>query len=174
MMEAAAQHRGDYRLNIAELRELRAEVEEFHYAYAATLDGGRLDQWPDFFTEDAFYRIRSRENADSDFPVGLVYCEGRPMIIDRAFAIIHTATYEPRYYRHMITNTRVQEVRDDGTICARANYLLLETLLDQETRVLQAGEYVDEFRRQNSRLLLRSRDCVYDSLIVPTAVVYPV
>ena len=96
------------------------------------------------------------------------------MILDRAFAIIHTATYEPRYYRHMIANTRVQEVRDDGTICARANYLLLETLLDQETRILQAGEYVDQFRRQNGRLLLSSRDCIYDSLIVPTAVVYPV
>ena len=152
----------------------RAEIEEFHYAYAANLDAGGIAEWPDLFTEDAFYRVRSRENADTDLPVGLIYCEGRPMIVDRAYALIHTAMFEPRYFRHMIANTRVMDVTEDGTIKARANYVLLETVIDQDTRILQTGEYVDEFRRVDGRLLLSNRDCVYDSLIVPTALVYPV
>ena len=157
-----------------ELRELRAEIEDFHSDYADTLDTGKLEEWPNFFTEDAFYRIRSRENAEADMPVGLVYCEGRAMIIDRMFALIRTAMFEPHYYRHLVTNTRIVSIAGNGIIAARANYVLLETILDQDTRILQSGQYVDEFRREDGRLKLRSRDCIYDSLIVQTALVYPV
>ena len=82
--------------------------------------------------------------------------------------------YEPRYYRHLVTNTRVLSVAADGIIAARSNYLLLETNLDQDTKILQAGQYLDEFRRETGKLLLRSRNCVYDSLIVQTAIVTPV
>lgn len=161
-------------LAAAERLKLRTEIEEFNSDYADALDTGDLEAWPRFFTEDAFYRIRSREDAEAGLPVGLVYCEGRAMILDRAYAVIHVLMYEPRYYRHMITNTRVLSVAADGIIAARSNYLLLETILDQDTRILQAGQYVDEFRREGDKLLLRSRDCVYDSLIVQTAIVTPV
>jgi 3-phenylpropionate/cinnamic acid dioxygenase small subunit len=173
-MSAPAVDRGEPAASAAALRELRLEVEEFNFAYAATLDDGKLAEWPDFFTEDAFYRIRSRENADAGLPVGLVYCDGRKMILDRAFAIIHTAMFEPRYFRHIIGNTRVLAIDADGIIAATANYLLFETLIDQDTKLLQAGRYVDAFERIDGRLLLRSRDCIYDSLIVQTAIVYPV
>lgn len=161
-------------LDRAELRALRMEIEEFNYEYAEVLDTDKLIEWPNFFAEDAFYRIRSRENADAGMPVGLVHCEGRPMIVDRVFALIHTAMFEPRYYRHMVSNVRVLDVSDAGVIHARANYALFETLLDQDTKILQVGQYVDEFVREGGRLLLKSRDCIYDSLIVQTALVYPV
>jgi anthranilate 1,2-dioxygenase small subunit len=154
--------------------KLRTEIEEFNSDYVDALDTGDLEAWPRFFTDDAFYRVRSREDTEAGLPVGLVYCEGRAMILDRAEAIMHTTTYEPRYYRHMITNTRVLQVAADGIIAARSNYLLLETTVDQDTRILQSGQYFDEFRREGGTLLLRSRDCVYDSLIVQTAIVTPV
>jgi anthranilate 1,2-dioxygenase small subunit len=161
-------------LTAAERQQLRGEIEEFNCDYAEALDSGNLDAWPKFFTDDAFYRVRSREDAEAGLPVGLVYCEGRAMIQDRAEALLHTAMYEPRYYRHMISNIRVQDVLSSGEITARANYLLLETNLDQDTRILQSGRYFDEFRRVGGHLLLHSRDCVYDSLIVQTAIVTPV
>ena len=56
------------------------------------------------FTEDAFYLVTSRENADRDLPVGLIYCEGQGMIRDRAFALEKTAMFAPRYLRHIIGN----------------------------------------------------------------------
>ena len=161
-------------LAAGERLKLRTEIEEFNSDYADALDSGDLDAWPQFFTEDAFYRIQSREDAEAGLPVGLVYCEGRAMILDRAYAIIHMLMYEPRYYRHLVTNTRVLSVAADGIIAARSNYLLLETNLDQDTKILQAGQYLDEFRRETGKLLLRSRNCVYDSLIVQTAIVTPV
>lgn len=153
--------------------ELRAEIEDFNYAYADALDNGRLTEWPTYFTEDAFYCIRSRENADAGLPVGLVYCEGMGMLLDRIDALIHTAMFEPRYYRHMISNTRVLGT-EGGIIKSQSNYILLETLIDQDTKILQAGKYVDEFRKDGSGLKLKSRDCIYDSLIVQTAIIYPV
>ena len=66
---------------------LRLEIEEFNARYCHALDDGNLQNWPDFFTEDGFYSITARENFDANLPVGLVYCEGRGMMKDRAFAI---------------------------------------------------------------------------------------
>src|SRR3982074_634330 len=86
---------------------LRQELEEFNAAYAAALDEQRLDDWAEMFTDDAFYVVISRENADRGMPVGLIYCENKAMICDRAFAHQHTAMFAPRYLRHIVGNLQV-------------------------------------------------------------------
>ena len=43
---------------------LHHEVDEFNAAYAAALDEQRLTDWVEMFTDDAFYVVISRENAD--------------------------------------------------------------------------------------------------------------
>ena len=75
---------------------LHREIEDFNNAYAAALDEQRLDEWAEMFTDDAFYVVISRENADRKMPVGLIYCENKGMIQDRAFALQHTAMFAPR------------------------------------------------------------------------------
>jgi len=62
----------------------------------------------------------------------------------------------------------------DGIIAAEANYLLVETLMEDETRLFQAGRYIDRFVPAGEGLLLKARDCVYDSLLIPNDMVYPV
>jgi 3-phenylpropionate/cinnamic acid dioxygenase small subunit len=158
----------------ASLRELRLEIEEFNAEYAAVLDAGRVQDWPQFFTDDAVYRITGRENADAGLPVGLVYCEGIGMIRDRALAISRTTMFAPRYLLHQVTNTRVLAVEPSGEISAEANYALFETLVDEKTTLQQVGRYHDRFVRQDGRLKLKARHCVYDSLIIDTALIYPV
>lgn len=158
----------------AGLRELRLEIEEFNAEYAAVLDAGRVQDWPQFFTEDAIYRITGRENADAGLPVGLVYCEGIGMIRDRALAISRTTMFAPRYLLHQVTNTRVLALEPSGEISAEANYALFETLVDEKTTLQQVGRYHDRFLRQDGRLKLKARHCVYDSLIIDTALIYPV
>jgi len=158
----------------ASLRELRLEIEEFNADYAAVLDAGRVQDWPRFFTEDAIYRITGRENADAGLPVGLVYCEGIGMLRDRALAISRTTMFAPRYLLHQVTNTRVLAVDPSGEISAEANYALFETLVDEKTTLQQVGRYHDRFLRQDGRLKLKARHCVYDSLIIDTALIYPV
>ena len=153
---------------------LRAEIESFNAHYAALLDRQDLTAWVDCFTEDAFYVVTSRENFDRNQPVGLIYCEGRAMIHDRAFALLKTAMFGPRYLRHLISNLIVTP-QPDGTIAARANYVVLETLMDRpEAHLHQVGEYRDIFQRIDGTLKLRERRCIYDNLLVPTALCIPV
>ncbi len=155
---------------------LRDEVERFNADYAARLDRLDLYAWTELFTEDGFYLITSRENRDAGMPVGLVDCEGMGMLKDRAFAILNTSMFGPRYLRHMISNLRVDPAEPNGDFKARANYVVFEVLTDRpDARLLQIGEYHDVFARgADGSLLLRQRVCVYDNLLVPTALCIPV
>jgi 3-phenylpropionate/cinnamic acid dioxygenase small subunit len=155
------------------VREMRFEVEEFHAAYCATLDRGALEEWPDYFTDDALYRITARENADEGLRVGLVYADSKAMIRDRAFAVKHTQMYAPRYMQHFVTNVRIIEAQG-ASIKAQANYLLLQTLVDGPSTVHQAGRYYDTFVRSNGKLLLKERQCVYDTILIANDLVLPV
>jgi len=154
---------------------LRAEIETFNARYCALLDQQDLMAWVDCFTEDAFYTVISRENFDHDLPVGLIYCEGCGMIYDRAFALLNTAMFGPRYLRHIVANLIVMPAGPDGMIHARANYVVFEVLMNRpEARLHQIGEYRDIFRRADGDLRLQERRCVYDNLLVPTALCIPV
>ena len=152
-------------------RELRFEIEEFHLEYCHALDSGDLERWPTFFTENAVYRITARENAEAGLPVGLVYADSRAMIRDRAFAIQHTQMFAPRYLQHFVTNVRVLTA---APLKAQSNYLLLQTLVDGPTTIHQSGRYFDTFERIDGRLLLRERQCVYDTVLIANDLVYPV
>ena len=163
------------------VRDLRLEIEEFHTEYCNVLDQGALDRWVEFFAEDSLYRITARENADAGLRVGLVYAEGRGMIRDRAFAIMHTQMFAPRYMQHFTSNVRLISVEgssqgagDGSLIKAQTNYLLLQTLVDGPTTIHQSGRYYDTFVRENGCLLIRERQCVYDTVLIANDLVYPV
>ena len=161
-----------------ETRDVRLEIEEFHSQYCWTLDCGDVESWPDYFTDDAVYRITARENADAGLPVGLVYADSKAMIRDRAFAVKHTQMYAPRTLQHFVTNVRVLEVKAGpgatATIRAQSNYLLLQTLVDGPTTIQQSGRYYDTFVRANGRLLLKERQCIYDTVLIANDLVLPV
>lgn len=154
---------------------LHREIDEFNSAYAAALDDGRLTDWAEMFTDDAFYVIISRENFDRGMPVGLIYCENKGMIYDRAFAHEKTEMFAPRYLRHIIGNLQVLGEDDNGDIRARANYVVVQVLFDRpEAKLHQVGVYHDKFRRVGDELKLAERRCVYDNLLVENALCLPV
>jgi anthranilate 1,2-dioxygenase small subunit len=154
---------------------LHHEIDQFNARYAAALDTQRLTEWTEMFTDDAFYLVTSRENADRNLPVGLIYCEGRGMIRDRAFALDKTAMFAPRYLRHIIGNLIVLGENANGDVRAQANYVVLQVLFDRPDATLhQVGVYHDLFHRGETGLKLRERRCVYDNLLVPNALCMPV
>ncbi len=154
---------------------LHLEVDNFNAAYAAALDEQRLSDWVEMFTEDAFYIVISRENADRGLPVGLIYCDSKRMIYDRAFALEKTTMFAPRYLRHIIGNLQVLGEDVHGAIRARANYVLIQVLYDRpEAKLHQVGAYHDVFRRVDGVLKLAERRCIYDSLLVDNALCLPV
>ncbi len=153
--------------------QARNEVDVFHSEYCSVLDGNNIEQWPDFFTEDCFYRVTERENADLNLPVGLIYAEGRAMLQDRAVAIGRTQMFAPRSLLHMISNIRILGV-SASEITAVANYLLLQTLVEGATTIHQAGRVYDRFARLEGRLLIKERQAVYDTAIIANDLVYPI
>jgi anthranilate 1,2-dioxygenase small subunit len=171
MLDAPHDAKNDPRLAILLLHH---EITAFNAAYADTLDEQRLMDWVEMFTDDAFYVIISRENFDRDMPVGLIYCENKGMIYDRAYALLKTAMYAPRYLRHIIGNQQVLG-EESGIIRARANYVVLQVLFDRPNATLhQVGVYYDKFRRVDGRLKLAERRCVYDNLLVDNALCIPI
>jgi hypothetical protein len=65
----------------------RWELEQLFTDYVHCLDADELERWPDFFTEDCFYRITSAENYDAGLPLGLIYATSRDMLKDRVSAL---------------------------------------------------------------------------------------
>jgi anthranilate 1,2-dioxygenase small subunit len=154
---------------------LHHEVDQFNAAYAEALDEARLTDWVEMFTDDAFYVVISRENADKGLPVGLIYCDSKAMIHDRAFALENTAMFAPRYLRHIIGNLRILGEDRQGAIRARANYVVLQVLYDRpDAKLHQVGVYHDVFRRVDGVLKLAERRCIYDNLLVDNALCLPV
>ena len=154
---------------------LHHEIDQFNAAYAAALDEQRLADWAEMFTEDGFYVVISRENEDRKMPVGLIYCENKGMIHDRAFALEKTSMFAPRYLRHVIGNLQVLGDEPNGDIRARANYVVMQVLFDRpDAKLHQVGVYYDKFRRVGDQLKLAERRCVYDNLLVDNALCIPV
>jgi anthranilate 1,2-dioxygenase small subunit len=155
-------------------RNLRFAVEEFNAEYCAVLDSGEVEKWPEFFTEDAVYRLTAKENADSGLPVGLVYAEGKGMLHDRAVAISRTQMFAPRYNLHVVGNVRILQQLSDGEFTAQSNFMLLQTLVDGPTTLHLAGRYFDRFVVTDKGLLLKERQAIYDTTMLANDVVYPV
>ena len=121
-------------------RDLRLELEELYAAYTACLDEERFEEWPEFFVEQCLYKIIPRENFERGLPLATWLCESKGYLADRVTAIRKTAVYAPRYVRRMVSGLRVLGWKE-GMLEVRANYVALETLQDELTRVFNAGQY---------------------------------
>ncbi len=161
------------RLPLARAAALRAEIDHFQAEYCAVLDANEVELWPQFFTEQATYRVTSRENVALNLPVGLVYCEGRAMMHDRAVAIARTQMFAPRYMLHLLGSTQVQDETTDG-ILSSTPFVLMQTLVEGPSMVHLAGTFQDRFVREGEGLLLADRQVVHDTEILANDLVYPV
>ena len=155
-----------------EAGELRLALEELYAGYAACLDDERFEDWPEFFSDPCVYKIVPRENFERGLPLATWLCESKGYLVDRVTAIRRTAVYAPRYVRRMVSGIRALGWTK-GVLEVRANYLALETLQDEVTRVLNAGHYRDKLVVEKGRLKFREKICVFDSLLVPNSLVYP-
>ena len=80
--------------------------------------------------------------------------------------------YAPRYVRRMVSGIRVLGWKE-GMLEVRANYLALETLQDELTRVFNTGQYRDKLVVEDGRLKFKEKLCIFDSLLVPNSLIYP-
>jgi 3-phenylpropionate/cinnamic acid dioxygenase small subunit len=148
------------------------EINELYTAYVTCLDEGDLERWPDLFTDDCRYACIPRENHERGLPLATVLCESRGMLQDRVVAIRETAVYAPRVTRHLVSSLSLRPESSD-VVRTEANYAVFETLVDQETRVLNTGRYLDTVVRADGAWRFREKLCVFDSVLVPNSLIYP-
>ncbi len=152
--------------------ELRPELEELYGAYGACLDEERFEEWPEFFSDDCVYKIVPRDNFERGLPLATWFCDSKGALLDRVAAIRKTMVYAPRYVRRFVTGIRILGW-EGATLAVRANYLALETLLDEPTRVFNCGQYRDRLEVAGDRLRFKEKLCIFDSLLVPNSLIYP-
>src|SRR6266516_1027040 len=153
-------------------RDMRLELEELYAAYAACLDEERFEEWPEFFVEHCVYKIIPRENFERGLPLATWLCESKGYLADRVTAIRKTAVYAPRTMRRMVSGVRVLGWKE-GVLEVRANYVALETLLDEFTRAFNPGQSRDTLVVEEGRLKFKDKLCIFDSLLVPNSLIYP-
>jgi anthranilate 1,2-dioxygenase small subunit len=151
----------------------RLEVERLYADYAHCLDADRLEHWPDFFTEDCFYRVTSAENYEAGLPLGLIYATSRNMLKDRVSALREANIYEPQRYRHLVSSLRAVGEDPDG-LNVEANFLVVRTMQDGEMTIFAAGRYVDRVVPDGANWKFARKEVVLDSRQIDTLLAIPI
>jgi anthranilate 1,2-dioxygenase small subunit len=152
---------------------MQEAVDAFNAHYGKILDEGKLEAWAELFTDDARYTVIAREAHDRGLPMGVMSCEGRGMFTDRVVATRKTLVFGSRYMRHIIGRA-VLSPPDQDVIRAEASYAVFQTQVEKPTEIFQCGTYSDEFVMREGALRLRQRLCIYDSTIIPNALIFPI
>jgi anthranilate 1,2-dioxygenase small subunit len=150
----------------------RLALEQLYSDYVHCLDADRLEEWPDFFTEDAFYRVTSAENFEAGLPLGLIHATSRNMLKDRISALREANIYEPQRYRHVISSLRmVGEAA--GALDVEANFIVIRTMQEGDMTIFAAGRYVDRVVRDRATWKFAKKEVVLDSRQIDTLLAIP-
>jgi len=150
----------------------RLELDELYTGYVHCLDSDELEHWPDFFTEDCFYRITSAENYDAGMPLGLIHATSRNMLKDRVSALREANIYEPQRYRHLVSSIKIVGEHGDALDLV-ANFMVVRTMQEGDMTLFGAGRYVDQVRRTDGGWKFARKDVVLDSRQIDTLLAIP-
>lgn len=144
----------------------RLDVEDFLFREAELLDGWRLPEWADLYTDDARYEVAS---LSADDPLAARPEESIFLIADdrtelglRADRLMKKTAhceYPHSKTRHMVSNVRGFE-DEDGVVRARANFVIYRTKSGRTSRYMGEMHYVLERHGEDFRI--RHKRCVLD------------
>jgi salicylate 5-hydroxylase small subunit len=141
--------------------------------YASAVDSGNWELWPEFFTDDCSYRLQPRENHERGFPLATLSFTSKGMLKDRVYGIKETLFHDPYYQRHIV-GTPVVRHAEGGQFRCEANYAVFRTKLSDASTVFNVGRYLDTVVLTFEGLRFASRECIYDSEMIPNSIIYPI
>jgi salicylate 5-hydroxylase small subunit len=141
--------------------------------YASAVDSGNWDLWPEFFTDQCVYRLQPRENHERGFPLATLAFTSKGMLKDRVYGIKETLFHDPYYQRHVVGSPVIRNVAD-GRIHCEANYAVFRTKLSDASSVFNVGRYLDRVVRTPDGMKFESRECIYDTEMIPNSIIYPI
>ena len=153
--------------------DVRRQIEDLVADYAHAIDDDRLEEWPEFFTEDCTYRIINRENHAKGRRVGVMDCSSKGMLQDRILALREANVYEPHCYRHIQSGTRITGASGDA-YQVETSFMIVRTMQEGDMSVFCAGKFVDEVVFDGGKALFRKRIVVTDSNRIHTLIVIPI
>ncbi len=142
-------------------------------ASVRALDERRLDDWADCFASEAAYTVIPRSNLEKNLPLCVMADETKARIRDRVLFVreIWKENFTDYVPRHLYTV--LGATGDSRELSVASNIAIYATEPDGRTLLLAVGEYRDIIVRESDRLLLRRRQVVLDTEILPRYLVYP-
>ena len=119
-----------------------ARISDLNARYVDAINADRLEAWPDFFLDDARYRVTTAENVAQGLPLSMIYTTSRAMLRDRVTALREANVYEGQRYRHML-GTPLIVGGEAGGVRARTNFMVARVMRTGETMLFATGCYED-------------------------------
>lgn len=144
--------------------------------YVRCIDDDRLEEWPDFFTENCHYRITTADNHRRGLPAGLMWADTRGMLIDRVSALREANIYERQSYRHIIGQPAILAENGVGStleVESETPFLVVRITGDGPMDLFATGRYVDRYLVDGDTALLTSRVVICDSSETDTLLALP-
>jgi anthranilate 1,2-dioxygenase small subunit/terephthalate 1,2-dioxygenase oxygenase component beta subunit len=148
-------------------------VQSLNARYADAIDEGRLDEWPELFTQDGRYRVTTAENVERGLPLSMIYCTSRAMLRDRVLALREANIYEAQRYRHVVGTPLIEAAGDGAEIRAHTSFLVVRIMHRGDSLLFASGAYRDRILRDGDGLKLAERIVVLDSRQIDTLLAIP-
>ncbi len=150
------------------------ELTQLYADYAAAVDSGHWDLWPEFFTDECSYRLQPRENHERGFPLATLSFESKGMLKDRVYGIRETLFHDPYYQRHVVGAPIVRKVDAEGRFTAKPTTRCFAPSCRRSRPCSTSAATIDEVVRTPQGLKFASRLVVYDSEMIPNSIIYPI
>src|SRR5215213_9786465 len=150
--------------------ELRLRLADLYAAYDDALDEREWERWPEFFTENAIYKILPCENVEQGLPAAMVYCESRAMLRDRVVALRDALVFAPRLIRRVVGAPCLRQAGLDGMRLG-ASFALFETMLNEPSTLFLCGRLYDRVVEEEGVLRFAERIVVIDATNVPLSLI---
>lgn len=141
-------------------------------SYVRVIDDGPIEDWPEHFTDDAFYKVTTADNHRRGLPAGVIWANNKAMLRDRVSALKEANIYEPHAYRHLLGQPAILS-EDSDTVTSETSFLVIRITGNGPTDVFASGRYLDEYSLAGGKALLTRRVVVCDSSRTDTLLVLP-
>src|SRR6266446_2179763 len=151
---------------------VRLAVTDLLAHYVDVIDEGRLEAWPELFTEKCRYLVTSQESYEEGLPHGVIYADSRGMLRDRVSALREANIYEPQRYRHLVGPIWVER-ETETTVRVRSNFLVIRIMHTGDTMLFASGVYRDLVDISSTPYRFIERIVVTDSHKIDTLLAIP-
>jgi 3-phenylpropionate/cinnamic acid dioxygenase small subunit len=141
--------------------------------YGLLLDEDRLEEWTDLFTEDAQYKVVTRENKKLNLPLAVIWCDNKNMIRDRIHSYRHVNEHNLHWDRHIIGHPRIQSI-SASEWQVQASYSLFQTNLEGRSILFSVGMYDFKIIQENGAFKIQFLEVISDTGSFETLLATPI